>query len=45
MRYPINTFVGITTVMQDVERPLVLVQEQIFKKEFSILPKDSVKHT
>lgn len=45
MYYPINTFSGITTAMQEVDRPLVVVQEQIFKEESSILPKESVKHT
>lgn len=39
MHYPINTFVGITAAMQEVERPLVVVQEQILKKESSVLPK------
>lgn len=31
--------------MKEVERPHAVIQEQIFKKESSILPKESVKCT
>lgn len=45
MYFPINTLVGITIAMKEVERPHAVIQEQIFKKESSILPQESVKCT